>query len=333
MVDLDHFYMQAILQEAWKYQLLTYPNPAVGAAVLLDGKLLSIAAHQKAGGPHAEVLAIKEAYYRLSQDKDILKISSALHLHNYLQARATKFLKGATLYVTLEPCFHFGKTPPCSLLIKNLGFKRVVIGTLDPNQKASGGASYLKNHNIQVEVGVCKKEAKLLIEPFVKWSRKRFIFFKYAQTLNGSVKGGVISSLASRKLVHSLRELVDLLVIGGNSVRVDRPILDSRLVKGKPPDVLIYSRRKRFDLSIPLFKIPDREVFIEDSLEKLEDKKFIMVEGGEGMLKALRHLVDWYMIFVAPKMGLEENYRLFKKIEFLHFDKVDRDLLVWGKNG
>ncbi len=333
MVNLDEFYMRACLDEAWKYQGLTYPNPAVGAAVLKDGRLLGLAAHQKAGTPHAEVLAIKEAYYRLTQDKGILSITQSLHLHNYLQTHAKELFRNATLYVTLEPCFHYGKTPPCSLLIKNLGFKEVVIGTLDPNPKAGGGARYLRDQGIEVRLGVLEEECEVLIEPFVRWSHGSFVLFKYAQTLNGAIGGGIISSQASREYVHALRDRIDLLVIGGNTVRTDRPILDARLVGGRPPDILIYSKKKRFAKKIPLFGIEGRHVYIEDSLEKISQYSFVMIEGGEGMMKATKRVVDWYLQFIAPKCRAMENYRFDKKMEFLYTRKIDKDLMIWSKNG
>ncbi len=333
MVDLDAFYMQAAIDEAWKYQGLTYPNPAVGAAVVKNGRLLSIAAHKAAGKPHAEVEAIKEAYYLLSGDSDILKIKESLHLHNYLQTYAKNLFTDATIYVTLEPCFHYGKTPPCALLLQELNFKKVVIATLDPNPKAAGGFNYLRKRGIEVVVGVKEKEAQALLEPFVKWSKKQFVFFKLAQTLNANITDGIISSLASRELVHKLRSKIDLLVIGGNTVRVDKPRLDSRLVGGRAPDVLIYSKRKDFNPKIPLFKVDNREVFIESSLQRVEEYNFIMIEGGEGMLQATKDLVDWYMIFVAPTMKPKPNYAINKRVEFLHTQRVGSDLLIWSRNG
>ncbi len=333
MVNLDEFYMEACLKEAWKYQGLTYPNPAVGAAVLKDGRLLSVAAHQKAGGPHAEVLALKEAYYRLTNDKNILTITESLHLHNYLQTHASTLFENTTLYVTLEPCFHYGKTPPCSLLIKNLGIERVVVGTLDPNPKAGGGARYLAKNGVEVTIGVLERRCQDLIEPFVKWSKGRFIFFKYAQTINGVISGGVISSFASREYVHALRDKIDLLVIGGNTVRTDRPILDARLVKGRSPDILIYSKKSQFDEKIPLFGVPDRKVYIEDSLERLREYRYVMIEGGGGMMRATTRIVDWYLQFLAPRSKDEKNYRFNAKLRFLHTRELDNDLLIWSSNG
>ncbi|BCD67581.1 bifunctional diaminohydroxyphosphoribosylaminopyrimidine deaminase/5-amino-6-(5-phosphoribosylamino)uracil reductase RibD [Nitratiruptor sp. YY09-18] len=333
MVAFDSLVMELCLHEAWKYQGLTYPNPAVGAAVVKNGKILSIAAHQKAGSPHAEVLAARDAYYALTQDENIFSIEGSLHLHNYLQKHAGSLFCDAELYVTLEPCYHYGKTPPCTFLIKDLGFKRVVISVMDPNPKATGGAAYLKSKGVEVVVGIKEKEGRDLLEPFILWSKKRFIFFKLAQTFNGNITDGLISNIKAREYVHALRDKIDLLVIGGNTVRIDKPILDSRLVGGKAPDILIYSKKQKFNKKIPLFDVPERKVYIESDLERVNDYKFIMIEGGEGMLKATRRLADWYLFFVAPRLSDLSSYKINKKLTFLHQRTIDGDLMIWSRNG
>ena len=333
MVAFDELVMDLCLAEAWRYQGLTYPNPAVGAAVVKNGRILSVAAHKRAGAPHAEVEAIRDAYYALTGDELVLQIEDALHLHNYLERHSGELFHDATIYVTLEPCFHYGKTPPCTFLVRDLGFERIVIGIQDPNPKATGGAAYLKSRGLEVRMGVRQKECADLIEPFLRWSKERFIFFKYAQTINGNLTHGTISNIASRTLVHALRDRIELLVIGGNTVRKDRPLLDARLVHGRAPDVLIYSKKLHFDETIPLFSVKDREVYIEDSFKRLEEYRFIMIEGGEGMLQATRRLVDWYLIFVAPKSVDGANYRFNKKMEFLHQRNLEGDLVIWSRNG
>ena len=333
MVDFDSLCMRLAIEEAWKYQGLTYPNPAVGAVVAKNNSILSIEAHKAAGEPHAEVLAIKEAYYKLTNDKEILKFTKSKEIHEYLQKNAKNLFKDSSIYVTLEPCNHFGKTPPCSLLLSNLKFKKVIISVKDTNKKASGGIEYLKKNGFDVKVGVLKEEGKKLIEPFVKWNSKNFIFFKLAQTMNGVIAPGTISSLKSREFVHKLRDRIDLLVIGGNTVRVDRPTLDSRLINGKAPDVLIYSKKKVFDKSIPLFSVPNRKVFIEDNFEKIKDYRFIMIEGGDGTLKATKDIVDWYLFFISPKIKIGKNWAFDKKLDILNSQKIDEDLMIWSKNG
>ena len=291
MVKIDEFFMDLAINEAWKYQGLTYPNPAVGSVVVKNGAILSISAHKKAGSFHAELQAIKEAYKTISNDKNVDNITDPQNLHSYLIENAKDLFNDSTIYITLEPCSHYGKTPPCSLLIKELRFKRVVFGIKDPNRLAAGGAEILRKSGIEVVEGVKKAECEELIEPFRKWSKKSFIFFKLAQTFNGAITTGTISCEESRKFVHMLRDKIDLLIIGGNSVRVDRPILDSRLVGGKAPDVLIYSKRDDFDKRIPLFSVKNRKVFIKDNFDIVKNYRFVMIEGGENMIndKTISH--------------------------------------------
>ncbi len=333
MVDFDRFCMSLALDEAWKYQGLTYPNPAVGAVITKNGKILSIEAHKEAGEPHAEVLAIKEAYYRLSGDNEILKLNDSAKIHTYLLQNAKNLFYDATIYVTLEPCNHYGKTPPCSTLIKNLKFKRVVISVRDPNINASGGIGYLKSSGILVEVGLMAKDGEKLIEPFRKWRDSRFIFFKLAQTLNGMIAPGIISSKKSREFVHKIRDKIELLVIGGNTIRVDRPTLDSRLAQGRAPDVLIYSKEKDFDKSIPLFGVKNRKVYIESDFEKLKEYRYIMIEGGEGMLKATSALANWYLFFISPQLKDGIGYSLNRELKILNKRSIGKDIVIWSENG
>ncbi len=334
MVIDDSFYLSLALKEAWKYQGLTYPNPAVGALVLdKDGKILSIEAHKKAGSAHAELAAVSKAYYILSKDKKFLCIKDPNEQHKYLLENHNNIFKGFSIYVTLEPCMHQGKTPACSILIKELGFKKVVIGCRDTNKKASGGIEFLKEAKIDVKVGVMQKESLSLIEPFEKWQKGNFSFFKLAQSQNGVVKGGVISSFESRKYVHKLREKIDLLVIGGNTVRVDRPILDCRLSNlAKAPDVLIFTKDPdSIDRNIPLFKVSGRKVFVESSLDRISSYKFVMIEGGEGMLKAVKDRIDWLLLFVSPKFKNEANLKSEISLKRLHFFSLNDDIVVWNK--
>ncbi|WP_281951323.1 bifunctional diaminohydroxyphosphoribosylaminopyrimidine deaminase/5-amino-6-(5-phosphoribosylamino)uracil reductase RibD [Nitrosophilus kaiyonis] len=325
--------MDLAINEAWKYQGLTYPNPAVGAVVVKENQILSIGAHKIAGSFHAELAAIKDAYKYLTGDEKVDNIKKPEILHGYLIKNAKNLFENSQIYITLEPCAHYGKTPPCSLLIKNLGFKKVIYAIDDPNKKASGGGELLKKSGVEVVKGVKEKEALELIEPFLKWQKSSFVFFKLAQTLNGVITGGTISCEKSREYVHKLRDKIDLLVIGGNTVRVDRPTLDSRMIKGKAPDILIYSKRKDFDKNIPLFNVKNRKVFIDDSFEKLKNYRYIMIEGGEGMLEATKDIVDWYLFFVSANIKQGKNYQFDKKLKILNQRKIDKDLMIWSKNG
>jgi len=323
--------MSLALQEAWKYQLLTYSNPAVGAVVLAScGKILSIAAHKKAGAPHAEVEALKEAYIQLTQNEEITSLTDAASIHEYLLENHNGVFMGCSIYVTLEPCTHKGKTPSCAMLLSALKIKEVYIGTQDPNQNASGGVAMLQRAGVQCEVGILQKQCDALLLPFQNYLEGNFVFFKWAQRLDGTTQDGVISSQASRELVHKMRDVCDLLVIGGNTVRVDRPRLDARLVNGKAPDVLIFSRQKEFDSSIPLFNVPERKVFIEDSLERIKEYGCVMIEGSSALFEATKGKVDCYLAFIAPKFAKSEG---FKGVEaefcVLSERKVGDDIMAW----
>jgi diaminohydroxyphosphoribosylaminopyrimidine deaminase/5-amino-6-(5-phosphoribosylamino)uracil reductase len=314
-----------ILKEAWKYQFLTYPNPAVGAAVIVNNRLF-VSAHKKAGTPHAEINAIWKAFCAFY---DAPKLNDSFEIHQFLIKNHNNFFKNAEVFVTLEPCAHIGKTPSCANLLRHLKPKRVYIGWRDPIKSHSGGVEILKNAGIDVKI-LNDKRCFDLIEPFIKWSESKFIFFKLALSLNGVISGGYISSESSLNWVHKVRDKIDLLVIGGNTVRTDKPTLDSRRVKGKAPDVLIYSKTKEFDKTIPLFNVKNRKVFIEDSLKGIDEYNFIMIEGGEGMYKEIKDLVDWKVFIITPKFFNRFNFKAKDEFDILHVEKND-DLIVFGR--
>jgi len=321
MVIDSSFYMNLALTEAWKFQGLTYPNPAVGCCIVSkNGELLSVEAHQKAGTPHAEVNALKSAYYKLTNDKEILSLTISQDIHNFLLKNHNNIFKDSYIYTTLEPCSHIGKTPSCASLISNLSIKKLFVGSLDSNEIASNGNKIVKDSGIEVLNGILKKECDELLEPFKKWQNDKFVFFKMAQRLDGSTDGSV-SSLESRKNVHAMRDVCDLLVIGGNTVRVDRPTLDARLVNGKAPDILIISREKEFDKTIPLFNVDDREVFIEDNFKRLDNYKNIMIEGTQNMLELSKPYIDYYLTYIATNLDV------------LNIQKDTKDIIIWMKKG
>lgn len=325
--------MGLAIEAAWKYQGLTYPNPAVGCVVSgMQGEILSIAAHRKAGEAHAEVLALKAAYRQLTGDKRIDDISDSTLLHTFLRKNHNGCFASCTLYVTLEPCSHQGKTPSCALLIKDLGIRQVVIAHADTNEEASGGAQLLMNVNVNVVKGVLQKEAAALLYPFLKWRQGQFVFFKWAQRLDGTIDGGTISSKSSRKMVHAMRDVCDLLVIGGHTVRCDRPTLDARMVDGRAPDVLIITRETELDRTIPLFDVPGRKVIISENLEPMKAYKNVIIEGGPGLFSLTKYAVDYYLCFVAPKSGGTIPF-VKEKADFtiLHSSRSGEDILMWLK--
>lgn len=318
------------LDAAWQYQGLTYPNPAVGCTIVQNGAVIAVGSHAKAGEPHAEVMALKEAYMALSIDRGIEKLTQAHEIHEYLLKHHNGIFLFCDMYITLEPCSHQGKTPSCASLIQKMRPKNVYISHYDPNPEAKGGAQALISSGIDVHYGMCEDQGNALLYPFIKWNQKNFVLFKWAQRLDGTVDGGLISDETSRKRVHEIRNCCDLIVIGGNTVRTDRPVLDARLTDGKAPDVLIYSRSDDFDKGIPLFEVKEREVFVEASLDRISSYKNILIEGGPSMLEATKEIVDRYLCFIAPISGGKRAF-VNEAIDFeiLNTQQLDNDLMIW----
>lgn len=324
----DEFYMQLALNKAWEYQGLTYPNPSVGAVVTLDGKILAIEAHQKAGTSHAEVHALLKAYETLTDSTLDFDPHDAQKGHDFLHTLPKGFFSECTIYVTLEPCSHQGKTPSCATLLSALELKRVVIGMKDPIEGHDGGMALLRDTTL----GVLEEKCKALLEPFLIWQKRAFVLFKLAQTSNARIGGGYLSCEASLKHVHELREVCDRLLIGGNTVRVDRPTLDCRFTGGSAPDVTIYTKEDNFDRDIPLFTVSGREVDISDDLSILDKPSFIMVEGGEGMLNALKERIDWLLIYQTPKLSTNNlTYNTTMNLAFLHQHQIGVDMQIWSR--
>jgi len=331
----DRFFMDLALREAWKYQGLTYPNPAVGCAVVKEGRLLAVEAHRKAGESHAEVRAMLAAYEAMEGRRAAVDPADAAAVHDFLETVPREIFRGVTLYVTLEPCAHRGATPSCAWLLSQFPLHRVVIAAVDPIAEHSGGIEILADHGIEVETGLCTQEAEALLEPFRIWQERAFILFKLAQTANGRIGGGYLSSTESLKHVHRLREAADELIIGGGTVRADRPRLDCRFTGGRAPDVTIYSREDTFDREIPLFGISERRVRVTDNLEPLfERPSFLLVEGGEGMLEALTDRIDWFLLYQTPKLSSHPlSYNVDQKLEYLHQRTIGADLMIWSRFG
>ena len=346
----DEFYMDLALSEAWKFQILTYPNPAVGCLILDENwQILSCKAHEKAGYLHAEPTAIFFSLCKKSEKfkKDFIKayndkFSSNIKegefsllepkfTYEFILNNHSNLLKNAKAYVTLEPCSHHGKTPPCANLLKELGFSEVIIGSYDENKVASGGGNLLKSAGIKVKFGVLKEHCDKLLEPFLAYQNGGFSFLKIALSKNGVASGGIITNELSRTHVHKLRSVIDTLVIGGNTVRVDRPKLDSRLVSGgKNPDVLIYSRSDKFDKTIPLFSVPGRKVSIQ---KKLSLKGLSMFEGADEFLKLAKDgklaNVKWLLIYQSSNFKDGKNLSLDLNLKPLFSGKFGDDSYTW----
>ena len=326
--------MALAIDKAWEYQGVTFPNPAVGATVVdAAGRILAVEAHRKAGGPHAEVWALQQAFAVMQNDPAILALSDSRDIHTYLLQHHNGCFVSCTIYVTLEPCAHRGKTPSCADLLARLRIGQVVFAAADPNAEAAGGAMMLRSAGIDV-VHAPSKAADVLLSPFVHWQKERFVTFKWAQRLDGTIDGGVISGETSRRFVHAMRNIADLLIIGGNTVRTDRPTLDARLTGGRAPDVLILSTRDDFDRSIPLFSVPGRKVTIASNLDLMESYSNILIEGGPGLFETVKARCDVFLCFVAPSSGGTIRFLTAPQhFEIMHLSRSGNDIKQWMVNG
>jgi len=330
-MNSNQIYMQLAIKKAWEYQLRTYPNPAVGALVLYKNRIISLEAHQKAGTSHAEVLALLKAYENITNTTISFDRFDAKKAHKFLYTLPKDFFADTTIFVTLEPCSHIGKTPSCASLLAHIKPQKVIIATLDPIEGHNGGVDKLRDIGVDIEVGICQKEALELLEPFLIWQRRAFVLFKIAQTSNGKIGGGYLSSKESLTHVHQLRSVCRSMIIGGNTVRIDRPTLDCRFTGDNAPDITIYSQKDNFDIDIPLFGVKNRAVNITNKLD-LNRPSFILVEGGEGMINALKDRVDWLLQYQTPKISTHNScYNSDMKLEFLHQESKGCDLILWSK--
>lgn len=213
------------------------PNPMVGAVIVSHGEIIGKGYHEFFGGPHAEVNAIKSC---------------------------TKSPRGATMYVTLEPCIHHGKTPPCADLIIQKKIKRVVVAMVDPNPSVNGkGIAYMRARNIHVDVGILQEEATKLNEVFVKFmlQHRPFCLFKGAMTLDGKIATATgesrwISGEHSRKLAHQLRHEYAAIMVGIGTILIDNPRLDARRNRkiSKDPIKVVVDSVARISTDAEVFK-------------------------------------------------------------------------------
>lgn len=249
------------------------PNPMVGAVITHQGKIIGEGYHQKYGEAHAEVNAIADVF---------LKHENAVEL-----------LKEAIIYVTLEPCAHFGKTPPCSDLIIQHQIPEVVIGCTDPFSKVNGkGIEKLQNAGIKVTTGVLEQECLALNKRFFTRVEKQrpYIILKWAQTLNGyfATKDGPqkwISGKEAKMLVHQWRSEEDCVLVGKRTAEIDNPQLNVRLVEGKNPKRAVIDRDLKLDKKLHLFDNSiETFVFNKALTDVKENVKYISIEDFDFFL-------------------------------------------------
>jgi diaminohydroxyphosphoribosylaminopyrimidine deaminase/5-amino-6-(5-phosphoribosylamino)uracil reductase len=260
----DEHFMKLAIALARKGRFYAGPNPMVGAVIVKNGMIIGRGYHQRFGGNHAEINAINNA---------------------------GKHIAGSTLYVTLEPCCHEGKTPPCTDSIIKHKITRVVIGTIDSNPLVScQGINYLQSCGIEVKTGILEKECRHLNEKFFYYMETGlpYVTVKYAQTLDGRIATATgesqwISSAASLKFAHQLRAEHDAILVGRKTVDKDNPELTVRLVKGRNPLRVIVDSELKISPTAKVLQNISKSPTLIATIKKPDDAKFkrIAATGAE----------------------------------------------------
>ncbi len=351
----DEWFMKLAIAEAYRGKGKTLPNPAVGAVIVKEGKVVATGFHKKAGLPHAEAEALEKAKNRA---------------------------KGSVLYVTLEPCNHYGRTPPCTEKIIRAGVKRVVIGTRDPNPVAKGGVEKLQKAGIEVVVGVLENDCRELIDDFVHLlhNNRPFVSLKLAATLDGNIadfKGTSkwITDEEARRYVHKFRSFHNAVMVGVGTVLKDDPLLNvryldtdsqpkavvldrdlripvhCRLVKERAGDLIVITAQKSLlgykagilkDLGVTLLPVYGKGELLdlEEGLQKLMEEYGIysvFCEGGSKLAGNLlsEGLMDKVYLFYAPKLigrgvpltSLELELPQAKKLKITNIAYIGKSVL------
>jgi len=307
-------FLERALDLAERGRGTTQPNPVVGAVLVRDGEVVGEGWHERKGEAHAEVNAIAAAGDRA---------------------------RGATLYVTLEPCAHLGSTPPCAQAVIDAGVAKVVVGTRDPSLDAAGGLERLRDAGVETELadGELGFQARQQNEAWLTWVTKRrpFVTYKAAMTLDGRLTlpgSRWISGEESRRLVHELRAASDAVAVGMGTARADRPALTARDVgAARQPRRLAFG-------SGPLPEGVDLELLsgpLEEELGRLAEEgvQSLLLEGGPTLATAFIEagLIDKLLVFVAPKLagsGPTLLGELDETVELRRFDtrRVGEDILL-----
>ena len=319
----DEFWMARCITLAKRGAGYVSPNPMVGAVIVKNGVIISKGYHHHFGGPHAEVNAINQA----------LKLR--------------KNLAGTTLYVNLEPCFHFGNTPPCVDTVLKHGISRVVIATKDPNPLVSGKSLIkLKNNGVKYTIGTLQNDAERLNEKFFSFIKTGmpFVAIKAAQTFDGFIAKADgtskwITNSRSRKHVHQLRSEYDAVIVGANTVHKDDPKLTVRNIKRRNPLRIIIDDKLSVELNRMIFnsKAPtiiytsnNLTIKKQNKISHLEKKGIVVVQmkSSNGIIKIVDVLKDLGKHQIISVL-IEGGQLMFS--EFLNTGLVDKVYLFTAK--
>ncbi len=318
--------MALAFAEALKVKGRTLPNPPVGAVLVKNGRVVGKGGTRPAGQAHAEIVALE---------------------------KAGENARGATLYVTLEPCRHFGRTPPCTRALIAAGVKRVVAACIDPNSLMAGKSlSELRRAGVAAESGLLAERGEEFYEGFFFFIRhgRPKIVLKIAQSLDGRINArpGVetkITGRAAQRFVHALRSRADAVLICGRTLRVDNPCLTPRLAGGAVPEALVLTRRRKFG---PLHLFDKNRIakttllstaLIRSLLDVFRQKGYhlVLVEGGRSVWRPFLNagLCDQLCLLTASKLfpkgeRWNENLRpsWVESLEFHRFTSLGRDVLA-----
>ncbi|ORU01187.1 Diaminohydroxyphosphoribosylaminopyrimidine deaminase [Anaerovibrio sp. JC8] len=301
----DEFYMSEALRVAKNALGRTSPNPLVGAVIVKDGRIIAEGWHRKAGTPHAEIHALN---------------------------MAGELARGATVYVTLEPCSHYGRTGPCANALVEAGVSRVVVAMLDPNPKVAGrGVNILRDAGIEVVTGVLEDEAKKLNEIFLKWITKEmpFVALKTAMSLDGKIATSTgqsqwITNEASRRRTHELRDCYDGIMVGINTAIKDNPSLTTRLPDrvGRNPIRIVVDSRARLPLDSHLVTDGKAKTIVAVSgaadagaVQDLRDAGVQVISAGSERVdlpQLLKKLAEMEISSILVEGGGQLNFSMLK---------------------
>ncbi|HAL44449.1 MAG TPA: bifunctional diaminohydroxyphosphoribosylaminopyrimidine deaminase/5-amino-6-(5-phosphoribosylamino)uracil reductase RibD [Phycisphaerales bacterium] len=322
MKNTNMKYMRMALAIAAKGRGRVEPNPMVGAVIVKNGKIIGKGYHERFGGPHAEINALKNC-----------KVSP----------------EGATLYVTLEPCCHFGKTPPCTDAVIKAGIKKVVAAVQDPTKKVAGkGFKILKKAGIEVVCGVCEKEAKELNAPFFKFAKtkKPYVIVKWAQSKDGflarSDNKRWISNAACRKDVQNIRRRVQAVLVGINTVLADNPMLTVRPDNGRQPVRIVLGKESKLPQDCNLIKTAKKwpvYVFNGRNLNNVLNRlgkmnvQQVLAEGGAKVISSFlkENLADEIIVYTSNET-LGENGKVKATAIMRNYYKKLKDKKRFGNN-